>query len=527
MQTQEIAAIEPGVIDGKYYALGVGSVYEATVRGGRALAAGLVQGRVTGSVAAVRRGVAAGSSSQTSAPPPGRWRRAPSRRARRRSRRRSPARARCRRASAPRRRGRSARTRGRGNPPARSPGPSSRTWSTTCRRPSRRQADRRRAPWRSALSTMFAERLLEPQRVAAQARRPAPASASEPARARRRCASRSGAATVVEQLAASSCRGRSGSWPWSARAITSRSSASCDEAVGLLGRRARRGLAAPRRVAAARAAPAPARSAGSPSGVRSSWLASATNCALAREGALEPVEHLVQRPPSRRDLVAGRRRRAGARRASRRDARRPAAHRLDRPQRGGGDAVAASEASTSATGPPTGEQRARASRSDSSRSPERVADHDDPAPAGRPHGQAQHARRARRARRPAPRSTRTAPAPARRSSAGVRSARGARRSASSDRRPAGRAPGRSLVRSADARRRAPGRRPLADQRARSRPSASCSARSIVASRSRRKRAVDEHARDARAAAPSRARTRASGAAGSAAASDATVLARSR
>ena len=76
------------------------------------------------------------------------------------------------------------------------------------------------------------------------------------------------------------------------------------------------------------------------SGVRSSWLASATNARSRRAGMGHPREHRVQGLAQPADLVA----RLGQRQAGvgigGGDRRRPAAHRLDGPQRAGGQRVA-------------------------------------------------------------------------------------------------------------------------------------------------------------------------------------------
>ena len=121
---------------------------------------------------------------------------------------------------------------------------------------------------------------------------------------------------------------------------------------------------------------------------------------LAGEGGLEPVEHLVQRPAQPGDLVAGRRDGQALVGPRGRDARRPAAHRLDRPQRGGGDAPARDRGQHERHGPPAREQRAERPQRVVAL-PERGPDRDDPGPVGRP-------RRARPARAPGLRARRPA-----------------------------------------------------------------------------------------------------------------------
>ena len=90
----------------------------------------------------------------------------------------------------------------------------------------------------------------------------------------------------------------------------------------------------------------PARSAPSSSalitatGVRSSWLASATKRRSRSNDRREAIEHLVERLPEAADLVVRRRQREPLGPAAERDVLRAPAHRLDRAQPGGGQRVA-------------------------------------------------------------------------------------------------------------------------------------------------------------------------------------------
>ena len=89
---------------------------------------------------------------------------------------------------------------------------------------------------------------------------------------------------------------------------------------------------------------------------------------LAREAGLEAVEHLVQRLAEAADLVARRRQRQPPVGALARDLGRAAAHRLDRPQRGACEEVAARRDVRSSASGPTTKSCARRPSSASSRS---------------------------------------------------------------------------------------------------------------------------------------------------------------
>ena len=135
------------------------------------------------------------------------------------------------------------------------------------------------------------------RRTGRRSPRPRSRRPSSAARAENRSATRrAGRAT-------SSGSGRTGSPPWSERAIRSRSSASARQPLGLLGGRAQRILELGRATAGWRSASSSS-VCSSASGVRSSWLASATNRRSCSNARLEPREHLVQRLGEPRDLVA-------------------------------------------------------------------------------------------------------------------------------------------------------------------------------------------------------------------------------
>ena len=141
--------------------------------------------------------------------------------------------------------------------------------------------------------------------------------------------------------------------------------------------------------------------------------------ALVLQRVAEPVEHLVQRLPEPRDLVAGGGDRQALVRRGGRDLRGPRAHRLDRAQRRGGDPVAGDRGEEQRRpAPPISSSCAR-SVSDSSRASVEVPTTTIRLPAARrrpgpPAG-------ATRPSRPGsgPRSTKIGPRSARRSSAGV------------------------------------------------------------------------------------------------------------
>ena len=263
---------------------------------------------------------------------PGRgWPRAPSRRAPgdRRGDREPEAGAAA--ASAPRRRARSARRRSAGTPPG-SRAPRSRTCS---RRAVVLRADRTTspAPWRSALSTMFASACSSRARSAVSRRRPrlgAQRAPLERARAAKRWATPRAARGVD--------LGRAHRQPALVRrAITSRSSASwLSRSVSSAAERTRLLELVAGAVPAQRQLEL-----GAQDRQRRAQLVAGVGDerALARERDLQAAEHRVERVAQARDLVARRRHGQPALGLAGQLGGAPA-HPLDGPQRGGGDGVA-------------------------------------------------------------------------------------------------------------------------------------------------------------------------------------------
>ena len=180
-----------------------------------------------------------------------------------------------------------------------------------------------------------AERLLQAQRVGVHRTARSPSSGSPARRGRR--GPRSGRARSSSSRASTGSR-RSGSSPSPERATTNRSSASC-------ARWSHSSTAAESAAVTAGSLPPGSQGAfqlGLDHRHRRSQLVAGVGdeAALALERAAQALEHLVQRLPQPPDLVVRRRQRQPVVAVAQRHLSRAPAHRLDRPQPGGGKPVA-------------------------------------------------------------------------------------------------------------------------------------------------------------------------------------------
>ena len=202
----------------------------------------------------------------------------------------------------------------------------------------------------TSISIAFVGRLAgragsRPRRGAARCRpgfrAPGRAAAGRRTRARRRPRRRGSRGPARRARSAKRCRvrssssrdldgsGRTGSRPSAARAISSRSSASWARWSRLLERGDER-LAHVWVVVRRSRSAASSSALRTASGVRSSWLASATNRRSRSNESSQPGEHLVERLAEPADLVVRVRQRQPLAPAVERDPLRPPAHRLDR-----------------------------------------------------------------------------------------------------------------------------------------------------------------------------------------------------